>query len=190
MTGLDYRSGQSFFELVLLKLVYLYLSSFLCISMVKKDLLKKTIIMVLLAELAGLFGSFFTLPSIATWYSSLVKPWFTPPSWVFGPVWILLYALMGIAAAIIWNSEKSKIRETALRIYFVQLAFNISWSIVFFGLNQPFLGFVNIVILWISIIFTIQQFGKISKTSANLMVPYLLWVTFATALNAAIWLLN
>jgi tryptophan-rich sensory protein len=160
--------------------------------MAKKNsssLLTKIIIMVVVAELAGIVGSVFTFPAIGSWYASLVKPWFTPPSWVFGPVWTILYALMGIAAGLVWHAKKTP-AHPALKIYFVQLGLNVIWSLLFFGLRSPLLALVEIVILWFAIALTIRAFYPISKNAAMLLVPYILWVTVATALNAGVWLLN
>lgn len=159
-------------------------------------LLPKIVIMVIVAELAGVVGSFFTLPAIATWYEGLVKPWFTPPAWVFGPAWTILYALMGTAAALVWHEgtkmerRKRASSSHALALYWMQLALNVLWSIIFFGLRAPFYALASIVVLWIAVALTIRAFYPISKNAAMLLVPYILWVTFATALNAAVWLLN
>ncbi|MBI2233281.1 MAG: tryptophan-rich sensory protein [Candidatus Aenigmarchaeota archaeon] len=154
-----------------------------------KGLLTKVIVMVVVAELAGVIGSVFTLPAIGSWYASLVKPWFTPSSWVFGPVWTTLYALMGIAAGIVWHTKAEK-RQTALNLYFGQLGLNVIWSLLFFGLRSPLYALGEIVVLWIAIALTIRAFYPISKNAAMLLVPYILWVTVATALNAGVWLLN
>lgn len=146
---------------------------------------------VVICELVGILGTPFTVSSISTWYKFLNKPFFSPPNWVFGPVWTLLYALMGIAVAMIWlqGMKKKKVRTAV--IYFVsQLLFNFLWSIVFFGLHAPFAAFVNIIVLWLAIILTIMKFYPLSKLAAYLLVPYLLWVSFASVLNASIWLLN
>jgi len=155
----------------------------------KNSLLVKIIIMMILAELAGVIGSVFTFPAIGSWYASLAKPWFTPPSWVFGPVWTILYALMGIAAGLVWHAKKTLAHPT-LKIYFGQLGLNVIWSLLFFGLRSPLLALIEIIALWIAIALTIRAFYPISKNAAMLLIPYILWVTVATALNAGVWLLN
>lgn len=146
---------------------------------------------IIICECAGLIGSIFTTGAITTWYVTLQKPAFTPPNWLFAPVWSTLYLLMGIAAFLIWRKglDSRQIR-IALIIFLIQLVLNILWSIVFFGLEAPLYGLIEIVILWIAILITILRFWKISPAAAWLMVPYILWVSVATALNASIWALN
>lgn len=139
-----------------------------------------------LCELAGVIGSVFTISAIPTWYAGLVKPDVRPPNWVFGPVWTTLYALMGIAGYLVW----SKRRGQALRIFGVQLVLNATWSIIFFGLQSPGWALVNIVALWLAIVGTIKEFYRVSKPAAYLLVPYLVWVSFASYLNYSIWVLN
>lgn len=155
-----------------------------------KDVLKLAI-SVLLCQGAGFIGSLFTRPSIPTWYAALEKPSFTPPPWVFSPVWITLFALMGIALFIIWRRGLTEKRiRVALGIFGAQLTFNILWSALFFGLRSPLAGLIDIAVLWIAIALTVFYFFKISKTAGVLLVPYLLWVSFATVLNVSIWRLN
>ncbi len=165
----------------------------------------KFIIAVVACEFAGVVGSVFTFPSIKSWYATLAKPALNPPAWVFGPVWTILFALMGIAVFLIWSSDpiivpdeqgnvskeqgKEKIK-TALTVFGVQLALNVLWSIIFFGLHNPAGAFVDIVFLWLAILFAIFVFSKISKTAAWLLMPYLIWVSFAAYLNYAVWMLN
>ncbi|MFA6329845.1 MAG: TspO/MBR family protein [Candidatus Micrarchaeia archaeon] len=140
---------------------------------------------------AGLIGSFFTIPSIPTWYAQLAKPSFTPPSWVFGPAWTLLYVLMGIAFFLAWRKDfKGAGRNTAIGTYFLQLALNVLWSIVFFGWHSPLAGLAVIALLWVSIAATTAVFWRISKAAAWLLLPYLLWVSFASLLNYSVWTLN
>lgn len=148
---------------------------------------------ILLCEIIGSIGSIATIPNIPAWYIFLVKPFFAPPNWLFAPVWTLLFALMGIALFIVWEKKEKKFiqkRKNALNIFTIQFALNVLWSFLFFGLRSPLLGFVGIVLLWISIVATIISFYKISKKAAYLLVPYLLWVSFASILNLAIMLLN
>ncbi|HMA54960.1 MAG TPA: TspO/MBR family protein [Acidobacteriota bacterium] len=146
---------------------------------------------VLICELAGIIGSLFTAPSIPGWYAGLTKPSFNPPSWVFAPVWTILYALMGIAAWLVYEKgvRRPDVRR-ALFVFVAQLILNISWSIMFFGAHQILGAFVIIVALWILILGTILRFHKISKAAAFLLVPYFLWVGFATVLNASLYVLN
>jgi tryptophan-rich sensory protein len=133
----------------------------------------------------------FTFSSIPTWYAALVKPPLNPPSWVFGPVWTILYALMGIAAFLIWQKlEKNKKAKESLMLFGLQLTLNTLWSIVFFGLQMPGLAFIIIVMMWLAIAGTIFSFAKISRTAAYLLVPYLIWVSFASYLNFGLWFLN
>ena len=146
---------------------------------------------VILCQVAGLIGSFFTFDAIPGWYATLVKPDFSPPDWVFGPVWTALYTMMGIAAYLVFSKrEKDRNAMPALAVFGGQLILNALWSIIFFGYQSPGLAFICIIALLIMIALTIYRFWGISKTSAYLMVPYLLWVTFATLLNYSIWVLN
>ncbi len=124
------------------------------------------------------------------WYNRLVKPSFQPPPWVFGPAWSLLYTLMGIALARVWNAVDSTSKSRALVIFGVQFVLNLLWSPVFFGMENPKAALVIIVLMWIFIVATIRAFGKTDKTAAYLLIPYLLWVSFASLLNAAIVYLN
>jgi benzodiazapine receptor len=141
--------------------------------------------------LAGMIGSIFTAKAMPTWYISLNKPPFTPPNWLFAPAWTTLYILMGIAAFIIWRKGLgNKSVRTALALFMVQLILNAFWSLAFFGLKSPLLGLAVIILLWIAILFTILTFFRISRAAGILMVPYILWVSFAAILNGSIWLLN
>ncbi len=138
---------------------------------------------------AGAIGSFFTISSIPTWYVTLNKPIFSPPNWIFAPVWTTLYILMGISLYLVWIS-KSKLKQRGTTVFFIQLGLNVFWSLIFFGLKNPPAAFFEIIALWIAILLTIKTFYKISKLAGNLLIPYILWVTFAAALNAMIVLLN
>jgi tryptophan-rich sensory protein len=137
----------------------------------------------------GVLGSFFTVSSIPSWYAILNKPVFSPPNWVFGPAWTILYILMGISLYLVWTS-KFKLKQNAFNLFFVQLGLNLLWSIFFFGLKNPTLALVDIVVLWIAIFLTIRSFYKINRLAGNLLIPYLLWVSFAAVLNLAIVILN
>jgi len=151
----------------------------------------KLIIAIVVSELAGIIGSIFTTPSIPIWYAGIAKPALNPPAWVFGPVWTTLFALMGIAAFLIWKKGLDR-RDVkiALGIFIGQLVLNALWSIVFFGLHNPCWAFVEIIFLWLAILATIIVFAKISKPVVWLLVPYILWVSFAGYLNYSIWQLS
>ena len=141
--------------------------------------------------LAGALGSIFTMPQIATWYSLLNKPFFSPPNWVFGPVWTALYILMGIALFLVWKQGVRRLDVSNAMAWFgAQLALNVLWSMVFFGMQFPWGGAVMILLLWATLAVTIWKFYKISRTAGILMVPYILWGTFATLLNIAVALMN
>lgn len=145
---------------------------------------------ILLAEGAGLIGSVFTAPAIPIWYAGLIKPELAPPNWVFGPVWTTLFLLMGIAAFLVWRRPVSKQRTFALTIFYVQLFLNVLWSFLFFGKHNPGAALFEIGVLWVAIATTIWAFARVSKRAAWLLVPYLLWVSFASYLNFALWTLN
>jgi tryptophan-rich sensory protein len=146
---------------------------------------------ILICQLAGIIGAAFTISAIPLWYNTLTKPSFNPPSWVFGPVWTILYFMMGVALFIVWTSKsKSKEKIEAISIFFLQLSLNALWSPIFFGAQSPFMGLIIIILLWITILLTIIKFFKVSKIAGGLLVPYFLWVSFATILNFSIWQLN
>lgn len=151
----------------------------------------KLIISVVCCELVGLLGTPFTISAIPVWYASLNKPFFAPPNWLFGPAWTLLYFLMGVAFFLIWRQgwSKKKIR-TAGMFFAAQLGLNFLWTPIFFGLRAPALGLVVIVTLWVLIALTMKKFYSVSRLATYLLAPYLIWVTFASLLNAAIVLLN
>lgn len=155
----------------------------------------------ILPQLFGIIGSVFTAFLVKTWYPMLIKPSLNPPDWVFGPVWTILFLFMGIAAYYVWSTSakatggqvsgrKNKNVKVALAIFVGQLVLNTLWSILFFGLHRQDLALVEIVILWLAILATIISFYRISKTAAWLLVPYILWVSFAAYLNYSIWSLN
>ncbi|MFP3278323.1 MAG: TspO/MBR family protein [Candidatus Micrarchaeota archaeon] len=146
---------------------------------------------VVLCELAGVIGSIFTISSIPTWYAVLRKPWFTPPNWLFGPIWLTLYFLMGISLYLVFENKRNKAKEKpALWAFGVQLFLNVLWSVLFFGMHYMFYGFIEIVLLWISIAVTIILFFKVSKVATYLLLPYILWVTIAALLNYYVFILN
>jgi benzodiazapine receptor len=139
----------------------------------------------------GFVASIFTRPEIAGWYAGLQKPSFNPPAWLFAPVWTGLYILIAIAAYLVWKRRNPlNVYYTAAGIYFIQLLLNFSWSIVFFGIHQIFDALIVIALLWLSIICNMIWFNKFSKTAAWILLPYLLWVSFAGLLNLNIYLLN
>jgi tryptophan-rich sensory protein len=142
-------------------------------------------------ELVGILGTPFTLSAIPSWYVNLNKPIFAPPNWIFGPVWTLLYLLMGVSFYLILKEGwKKKVVKTAVKIFLAQLTLNFLWTPIFFGLKSPLLGLIIIVSMWVLIVITIKKFYTLSKLASYLLMPYLLWVTFATLLNAAILILN
>jgi len=149
------------------------------------------VIAIVICELAGVIGSLFTMPSIPGWYAGLVKPSFNPPGWIFGPVWTALYAMMGVAAWLVYDKgfKRPEVRK-ALTVFAVQLVLNTLWSIVFFGAHQILGAVIVIILLWAMILWTILLFRKISKAAAWLLVPYILWVSFATILTVTINALN
>lgn len=136
----------------------------------------KLVTAIVVSELAGIIGSIFTAPSITSWYAELIKPTTNPPTWIFGPVWITLFALMGIAAFLVWKKGLDR-RDVkiALGIFLCQLVLNTLWSIIFFGFHFPSGAFVEIIFLWIFILATIIAFAKISRPAAWLLLPYILW---------------
>lgn len=145
---------------------------------------------IILCELLGNIGSLATFPAITGWYASLNKPFFNPPNWLFGPVWTTLFLLMGISLYLVLERKNQKGAKIAQVVFAVQFALNILWSFLFFGLKSPLLGFVEIIFLWLSISATIFYFSKVSKKAALLLVPYILWVSIATALNYSVMVLN
>jgi tryptophan-rich sensory protein len=148
------------------------------------------LISIFIAESAGIIGSLFTISEITTWYATLIKPSFSPPNWLFGPVWTILYCLMGLSAFLIWKKRKSPAARVGLAIYGANLVANSLWSIVFFGFHRPDLALLVIFILWSTIVIMIKRFWPINQLASILLVPYLLWVSFATILNFAILKLN
>ncbi|WP_049967960.1 TspO/MBR family protein [Haloferax prahovense] len=144
---------------------------------------------VVLAQLAGAVGSVFTATAIGSWYATLARPWFAPPNWVFGPVWVTLFALMGVAAWLVSRSDHPR-RERALVVFVGHLVVNVAWSAAFFGLQSPALGLAVIAVLILAILATMREFDAVDRRAAALLVPYLLWTCFATVLNYGFWSLN
>lgn len=149
------------------------------------------LLFILVCQLAGILGAATTVTGASSWFEALDKPFFNPPSWVFGPVWTVLYTLMGVAAFLVWRQGWARPEvKAALATFGVQLLLNAAWTPVFFGAHQIGLALLIIVLLWGAIALTMRRFFPLSRWAGWLLVPYLLWVTFATALNAAIWALN
>jgi translocator protein len=149
------------------------------------------VIAIALPLLAGGIGAYFTSQSVTTWYREIEKPSWTPPSSLFGPVWTFLFVLMGVASWLVWRrGESDPGARAALIPYGGQLGLNLLWSLLFFGLRAPGVALIEIVALWGLIALTLQRFYRVKPVAGLLLVPYLLWTTFATALNGAIWWLN
>ncbi|MFW6025252.1 MAG: TspO/MBR family protein [Candidatus Woesearchaeota archaeon] len=161
--------------------------------MINKKFLRlgKLFVSIFISLLAGFIGSFFTTSSVSNWYPTLTKPFFNPPNWIFAPVWTILYILIGISLFLVWDKISSNLfSEKAIILFIIQLILNSLWSILFFGLRSPLLGVVGIIPLWITILLMMYYFRKESKLSFYLLIPYILWVSFAAILNIAIFVLN
>jgi tryptophan-rich sensory protein len=180
----------------------------------KYDNLLKLLVSIIICELAGVVGSFFTVSQISRWYSGLNKPFFNPPSWIFAPVWTTIFILMGISLYLVWirkwepsnniklNNDKpwnklsqkfyngSWQKANIIIIFAIQLLLNILWSVIFFGAHYTGLAFFELLMLWLAIFFTMINFYRVSKVAALLLLPYILWVTFAGFLNFFIWVIN
>jgi len=153
--------------------------------------LRKLALSLIICQMAGVLGSFFTSSSVSTWYTTLEIPWFTPPGASIGFVWLFLFTLMGISLFLVWREETSGAdRKIALGVFAAQLIVNVLWSWAFFGLESPLAGIAVIVVLWLLILQSIIRFWPISRNAALLLVPYILWVSFAAFLNYTIWRLN
>jgi translocator protein len=146
---------------------------------------------ILLCVIVGSLGSLVTATGAGSWYSTLQKPFFNPPNWLFAPMWITLFVLMGIGLYLVWESgtERREVK-VALGIFGVQFLLNVIWSFLFFGLESPLLGFMEIILLWVMIVVTIVAFYRVNKSAAYFLIPYLAWVTIAAALNGAIYIMN
>lgn len=179
--------------------------------------ISKLLVSIIICEFAGVVGGVFTARSVRVWYPALNKPFFNPPNWIFGPVWTILFVLMGISLFIVWEKNfavknnltalDNKIKRSPsqwskelwsgkwqklniILVFGAQLVLNILWSAIFFGARNPALAFFELIMLWAAIIYTIINFYRVSKASAYLLVPYILWVTFAGVLNFVIWIIN
>jgi benzodiazapine receptor len=157
----------------------------------KKTDVYKLIASILVCQAAGFIGFLFTRPALSTWYAELNKPKFTPPDWVFGPVWICLYVLTGVAAFLVWRRGfHHQVVRRALAFFGAQLALTVLWPFLFFGLRSPLAGLIGISVLGIAIILTVRSFLQASRPAGLLLIPYFLWVSFATGLNLTIWWMN
>lgn len=152
----------------------------------------KTIVAALISLVLGSLGGLVTTPAIPTWYAYLNKPFFSPPNWLFGPVWSVLYLLIGVSFALIWNKYKrgDKKSTNAMKLFGIQFLLNLIWSPVFFGLKNLFLAFIIIALMWYFLFKTIKAFAKIEKKASYLLYPYLAWISFASLLNFSVWILN
>jgi len=133
--------------------------------------------------LIGFIGSLFTSQSVNTWYKTLNKPWFNPPNWLFAPVWTILFILAGMSFYLVWDLDFGNKKWMAIGIFSLDMILNLMWSLLFFGLRNPLLGMIDIAVLWLAVLGNIIVFYSISKTAGFLLVPYLLWVSFAAMLN-------
>ncbi len=156
----------------------------------KRSKLIAAILCILLPLIVGSLSGLATVSSLSNWYAFLNKPSFNPPDYLFGPVWTVLYFVMGISLFLIWKSPTGKFRNQSLTIFIIQLLLNFAWSFIFFYFRQTGWAFVDIIMLWSLIVYMILIFYKINRTAALIQIPYLLWVSFASVLNAAIWILN
>jgi tryptophan-rich sensory protein len=156
----------------------------------KKYLFFKLLVSVLLVLTVGSLAGMFTAQAIPEWYESINRPSFSPPNYLFGPVWTILYMLMGISLFLIWKEPTSKKRNLAMLVFLLQLVLNFSWSILFFSFGRIGLALVEIILLWFNIVLMVVMFYRIKPLAAYINIPYLLWVTFATILNASFYLLN
>lgn len=158
--------------------------------LMKPQTIIKLLVSILLPLGIGAIAGMFTAKAVPTWYATLNQPSFNPPNWIFGPVWTTLYLLLGISLFIIWNSNPSKKRTQAILIFALQLALNFCWSFLFFYFNKIGFALIEIILLWINIIVMLLVFYRIKPIAAYINIPYLLWVSFATILNAAYYFLN
>ena len=154
-----------------------------------KSLYFKITLCVILCLTLGILSGFSTVDSIANWYQFIDKPYWNPPNWIFGPMWTALYILMGIAIALIWYASH-QLKKLAVGLFIVQFVLNLGWSFIFFNLHAIGWAFAEILVMLLFIALTTHRFYKINKVAAWLMLPYLLWVSFATVLNGSIWHLN
>lgn len=158
--------------------------------MKQKQLCISFVIFILLCFFIEVIGSYWTKETVSTWYPNLTKPSWTPPDWIFGPVWTCLYITIAVSGWLIYRAEYSHKRTVALMLYGGQLALNFIWSFLFFSLRNPMLGLIDILLLCFLIILTIINAWPVNRLASLLLIPYLAWVMYATTLNIGIWLLN
>lgn len=152
---------------------------------------KKLAVALILPQCAGMVGGLFTAPNIPTWYAFLNKPSFTPPSWIFAPVWLILYLMMGAALFLLWTADSRKpLVRVALGLFAAQLVLNAAWTFLFFGLHSPFWGLVDIGALWLILTSLIVVSMRVSRPAGLLLLPYWFWLSFASVLNYTIWTMN
>lgn len=151
----------------------------------------KLVISILLPVATGAVSGLFTVTGTGSWYQAISKPSWNPPGWIFGPVWTTLYVMMGIALYLVWKAETpAGAKKKAMILFAIQLFLNFLWSFIFFNQQEIGWALAEIILLWIFILFTIFAFGRINKTAAWLLVPYISWVSFAGILTYSIWKLN
>ena len=151
----------------------------------------KLIVSIIIPVAIGATAGFFTATGVDSWYQTINKPSWNPPSWIFAPVWTILYIMMGIALFLVWKSNNNEaLKKRAMILFFVQLVLNFFWSFIFFDQQQPGWALVEIIAMWVAILLTIFAFAKVNKIAAWLLVPYISWVSFASILNYTIWQLN
>lgn len=154
-------------------------------------MVRKVVASLVLCLTIAAIGGWVTIPALPQWYLTLKKPFFTPPDWVFSPVWTVLYILMAFAFAIVWErAKKQKSAVWGMRLFVLQLIVNLLWSILFFGLRSPQWALLDIVVLWLLIVATLSQFWRVHLATGYLLLPYLAWVSYAALLNYAIVYLN
>lgn len=147
-------------------------------------------VFIVLCLIVEIIAGLWTRETVLTWYPTLLKPSWTPPNWVFGPVWTSLYILIAIAGWLLYRAKPSQERTLALTLYGSQLALNFMWSFLFFSLRSPILGLIDILLLCLLIFLTIAKAWPVRPLASLLLIPYLIWVMYATSLNGAIWWLN
>jgi tryptophan-rich sensory protein len=155
-----------------------------------KTVIIKFILSILLPLGLGAIAGMFTAQAVPDWYAGLNRPFYSPPGWIFGPVWTILYILMGISFFMIWKQDATKLRNLAVGVFLIQLIFNFAWSFIFFYFKNIGFAFIEIIILWLSIVLMIVLFYKNDRWAAFINIPYLLWVSFATILNGGYYFLN
>ncbi|MFC1501093.1 TspO/MBR family protein [Elusimicrobiota bacterium] len=156
-----------------------------------KNSIIKLVVSILICQTAGFTGSIFTQMSVNTWYQTINKPAFNPPNSIFPIVWTTLFILMGISLFLVWNEKFDDTeKKKAYYLFGLQLFVNVLWSLSFFGLRAPFLALIVLIGLWFLILLNITSFYKINKISGYLLIPYILWVSFAGVLNTYLWILN